>query len=267
MIPLLFLNSSLGGALLPLTIEFQDFTNAVAAADNCGEQLLKKWYTLDEKSQPSCYRLKSVKIEKENLAQIDEELNSLLLSLVEVFSKELRDSYLTTVVEQEVNNTVFMSQELSKRCIWMQNTGLQKTDGDQSLSTLEAEIQRRLNHVQDELKVRILHSFYNVKIIFFFTFSHGLQRTTSSKCRSSRSSSKINSPVFSKPHFRRKSKRSSKNTAESSKFRSARSASIVGFYTKSKKLTGTLRFLTRTAPTLASSIKSKVICLAKPLHL
>lgn len=154
-IPLLFLNSSLGEPLLPLTIEYQDFANATSAADNCGKQLLEKWYTLDEKSQPSCYRLKAIKVEREIVASIDEELHSLLLSLVEVFTKELRDSYLTTVVEQEVNNTVLMSQELSKRCIWLQNTGLQ-TKNDDSSSGLEAEMNRRLSNIQNELKVRFL---------------------------------------------------------------------------------------------------------------
>lgn len=152
-IPLLFLNSSLGEPLLPLTIEYQDFASATSAADNCGKQLLEKWYTLDEKSQPSCYRLKAIKVEREIVASIDEELHSLLLSLVEVFTKELRDSYLTTVVEQEVNNTVLMSQELSKRCIWLQNTGLQSKNDDSS-SGLEAEMNRRLSNIQNELKVR-----------------------------------------------------------------------------------------------------------------
>lgn len=153
-IPLLFLNSSLGDPLLPLTIEYQDFANAISAADNCGKLLLEKWYTLDEKSQPSCYRLTSVKVEKENIASIDEELNSLLLSLVEVFTKELRDSYLTTVVEQEVNNTVLMSQELSKRCIWVQNTGL-PAKTDENASAADAEMNRRLSNIQNDLKVNI----------------------------------------------------------------------------------------------------------------
>jgi hypothetical protein len=153
-IPLLFLNSTLGDPLLPLTIENQDFSNAISSADNCGKQLLEKWYTLDEKSQPSCYRLNSIKVEKETIASIDDELSSLLLSLVEVFSKELRDSYLTTVVEQEVNNTVLMSQELSKRCIWMQNTGL-PSKADENASAADAEMNRRLNHIQNELKVSV----------------------------------------------------------------------------------------------------------------
>jgi hypothetical protein len=138
---------------LPLTIENQDFANAISAADNCGKLLLEKWFVLDEKSQPSCFRLRSVKAEKESVTTIDEELNSLLLSLVEIFSKELRDSYLTTVVEQEINNTVLMSQELAKRCIWIQNTAIQAKIDDNS-SKLDAELSRRLSNIHNDLKVK-----------------------------------------------------------------------------------------------------------------
>lgn len=145
---------------MPLTIENQDFANAISAADNCGKLLFEKWYVHDEKSQPSCYRLKSIKVEKESIASIDEELNSLMLNLVEVFSKELRDSYLTTIVEQEINNTVLMSQELAKRCIWIQNTGIQ-TKNDENQSALDAEMNRRLNNIQNDLKV----SFYFIKLV------------------------------------------------------------------------------------------------------
>jgi hypothetical protein len=152
-IPILFLNSTLGDPLLPLTIESQDFANAISTADNCGKLLLEKWFVLDEKSQPSCYRLKSIKVERENIATIDEELNSLMLSLVEIFSKELRDSYLTTVVEQEINNTVLMSQELAKRCIWVQNTGAQSKN-EESMTPLDVEMNRRLSNIHSDLKVR-----------------------------------------------------------------------------------------------------------------
>lgn len=148
-IPILFLNSSLGDPLLPLTIENQDFSNAISSADNCGKLLLEKWYILDETSQPSCYRLKSIRVENENVTSIDEELKSLLANLVEVFTKELRDSYLTTVVEQEINHTVLMSQELSKRCIWIQNSG---TTSKNDESPLEVEMNRRLANIQNELK-------------------------------------------------------------------------------------------------------------------
>lgn len=157
LIPILFLNSTLGDPLLPLTIENQDFANAISAADNCGKLLLEKWYVLDEKSQPSCYRLKSIKVEKEDVGGIDEELNSLMINLVEVFSKELRDSYLTTVVEQEINNTVLMSQELAKRCIWIQNTGV-LAKNEENQSKLAVEMNRRLSNIQNDLKVFVFLS-------------------------------------------------------------------------------------------------------------
>lgn len=154
-IPILFLNSTLGDPLLPLTIENQDFANAISAADNCGKLLLEKWYILDEKSQPSCYRLKSIKVEKENITNIDEELNSLMLNLVEIFSKELRDSYLTTVVEQEINNTVLMSQELAKRCLWIQNPNSQGKN-EENMNPLDIEMNRRLSNIHNDLKVIFL---------------------------------------------------------------------------------------------------------------
>lgn len=71
--------------------------------------------------------------------------------LVEIFSKELRDSYLTTVVEQEINNTVLMSQELSKRCIWIQSGNLPIKINDNS-SKLDIEMHRRLTNCHNELK-------------------------------------------------------------------------------------------------------------------
>lgn len=170
-IPLLFLNSTLGDPLLPLTIENQDFINAIQAADNCGKLLLEKWYILDEKSQPSCYRLKSIKVEQENVGTINEDLNSLLLTLVEIFSQELRDSYLTTVVEQEINHTVLISQELSKRCIWIQNSGV-TLKSDDTRTQLDLEMNRRLCNIHSDLKVIIddLKQFDHIIICKCFFF-------------------------------------------------------------------------------------------------
>lgn len=71
---------------------------------------------------------------------------------MEIFSKELRDLYLTTVVEQEINNTVLISQELSKRCIWIQ-TGQLPSKTLENGTSLEIEINRRLNNINTELKV------------------------------------------------------------------------------------------------------------------
>lgn len=57
-IPILFLGSTLGNPLLPLTVESQDFGTIVASTtDEVDRDLLKKWYVLDEQTQPQCYRL------------------------------------------------------------------------------------------------------------------------------------------------------------------------------------------------------------------
>lgn len=59
-IPILFLGSSLGSALLPLTIESQDYVTVLNTITNADDkELLQKWYLLDNKAQPPCYRLKT----------------------------------------------------------------------------------------------------------------------------------------------------------------------------------------------------------------
>lgn len=78
-------------------------------------------------------------------------MNALLNTIVGVFTKELRDSYLTTVVEQEINNTVMINQELAKRCIWIQNTVQPTKITDQSTSH-EIEMNRRLVNLHNDLK-------------------------------------------------------------------------------------------------------------------
>uniref|UniRef100_A0A182NTF5 WD_REPEATS_REGION domain-containing protein n=1 Tax=Anopheles dirus TaxID=7168 RepID=A0A182NTF5_9DIPT len=123
LVPVLFLGGTLGDPLLPLTIESQDFVAALQMAErNPAERaILEKWYVLDDKSQPACYRLNATATPPMSSEESLKELSLLLQTLVDIFSKELRDSYLTTVVEQEINNTVLISQELSKRCIWIQS--------------------------------------------------------------------------------------------------------------------------------------------------
>lgn len=63
LIPLLLLGNSLGTALLPLTIESQDFVAALGSAEQAakgeGKALLEKWYALDSRALPACYRLKA----------------------------------------------------------------------------------------------------------------------------------------------------------------------------------------------------------------
>lgn len=152
--PILFLGTTLGCPLLPLTIESQDFVSAFSttAQGSDERQLLERWYILDDKAEPPCYRLKT-----KNILANDEtvaDVQQLYKSLVDIFSKELRDSYLTTVIEQEINNTVLISHELSKRCIWI-HTGVlpnKSAEVNGTGSSVASEMNRRLNHILLELK-------------------------------------------------------------------------------------------------------------------
>ncbi|XP_063237108.1 NACHT domain- and WD repeat-containing protein 1 isoform X2 [Bacillus rossius redtenbacheri] len=161
-VPVLFLSNSLGTPLLPGTIETQDFEMAVAKAEDA--QLLRKWYQLDAHAQPPCYRLQPISShipgfkesspeEKERaLREWRSEIERTLAVMVTVFPQELRDTYLTTVVEQEVHNTVFMSQELARRCLWLCRVFTPAGPAPEQPSVGEAELARRLEALQKDLR-------------------------------------------------------------------------------------------------------------------
>ncbi|XP_076260372.1 NACHT and WD repeat domain-containing protein 2 isoform X2 [Rhynchophorus ferrugineus] len=164
-IPVLFLNNSLGTQLLPITIETADFKMALDSTDNqTAQSLLRKWYALDGDAQPPCYRLKpischipgfsesSLEDREKAFEEWSHEIDKMLTVLIAVFSAELRDTYLTTVVEQEVHNTVFMSQEMAKRCIWMNRVYTPTPRTPDNPSPGDEEAHRRLNILQKDLR-------------------------------------------------------------------------------------------------------------------
>ncbi|XP_030376697.1 uncharacterized protein LOC115625696 [Scaptodrosophila lebanonensis] len=152
-IPVLFLGSTLGTPMLPLTIESQDFTSVLSAACDTEKLLLEKWYTIDNSYQPMCHRLYTQQIDPYN-GEVNGELNELLGVLLRLFSDDQLDSYMTTVVEQEINNTVLMSQELAKRCIWIQ-TSAQYSRVPENATQLEVEVLRRMTRIYSELKSQL----------------------------------------------------------------------------------------------------------------
>ncbi|CAH0550201.1 unnamed protein product [Brassicogethes aeneus] len=173
-IPVLFLNNSLGTPLLPITIESADFKMAMESAENQSAQsLLSKWYQLDSDSQPPCYRLQPISSHipgfKETSTEFREkafeewrsEIEKMLGVLITVFSQELRDTYLTTVVEQEVHNTVFMSQELAKRCIWMNRVYMPTEKTPENMTPCDAEGYRRLSVLQKDLRNQLTEKHIN----------------------------------------------------------------------------------------------------------
>uniref|UniRef100_A0A1I8N5J7 Uncharacterized protein n=1 Tax=Musca domestica TaxID=7370 RepID=A0A1I8N5J7_MUSDO len=154
-IPVLFLGSSLGVSMLPLTIESQDFTQVLTAASDDEKTLLEKWYIIDNCYQPMCHRL-NTELCKHSTGTIEAELNNLYETLLQLFSDDLKDSYMsTTVVEQEINNTVLMSQELAKRCIWIQTGPPPFSNTSETSSAYDKEVHRRINKLYGELRAHL----------------------------------------------------------------------------------------------------------------
>ncbi|XP_065167837.1 NACHT and WD repeat domain-containing protein 2 [Atheta coriaria] len=164
-IPVLFLSNSLGTPLLPISIEQSDYQMALdSVADETDQKLLSKWYQLDAAAQPPCYRLQpisshipgfketSTEDREKALEEWRSEIEKMISILIGVFSQELRDTYLTTVVEQEVHNTVFMSQELAKRCIWINRVYTPTEKTPDNMSPVEGELHRRLHTLQRDLR-------------------------------------------------------------------------------------------------------------------
>lgn len=123
------------------------------AADSDEHKLLEQWFILDEKAEPKCYRLKTQNVTTN--ADTANDLQQLYKVITEVFSTELRDSYLTTVIEQEINNMVFFNQDISKRCIWVHTGAMLNKAADDipNESSIVVEMHRRINNIQLELKV------------------------------------------------------------------------------------------------------------------
>ncbi|ODM93765.1 NACHT and WD repeat domain-containing protein 2 [Orchesella cincta] len=170
-IPVLFLSNSLGASLLPKTVEQQDFEMALKnVGDPESRKLLEKWYTLDSHSQPPCFRLKPISTHFPNIASDNESekqgainewhsvKEQILGVMLRVFTTELRDTYLTTVIEQEIHNSIFMSRETGKRTVWVNRvfTHLQAGQDAESSSPIENEKDRRLQSLHNELKSQLV---------------------------------------------------------------------------------------------------------------
>lgn len=166
-VPVLFLNMSLGTPLLPRTIETQDFEMALGKAED--KTLLNKWYTRDAHAQPPCYRLRphtcyipGLKEDCQTEGALSEwraEVERTLAVLQDVLPTDLKDTYLSTALEQEVHNTVCMSQELARRTLWLHRVYTHQPPADPAApppSTQEAELRRRLDNIHHILKGQLV---------------------------------------------------------------------------------------------------------------
>lgn len=95
-------------------------------------------------------------------------MESLLDTLLNILSADLRDAYLTTVVEQEINHTVLINNDLTKRCVWIQNLN---SDLDRQTARAAAEFERRVKRIHTDLIAQLPENQ-----IFSSTFVNNAQR-------------------------------------------------------------------------------------------
>lgn len=165
-IPILLLGKSLGSSLIPLNIANHDFHNLLNSAgdDAGGKQFLERWYKLDDKVKAPRFRFNA---DKDVATEGD--MKQLYKMFVDLLSIDLRDTYLTTVVEQEINNTIFKDSRLARKSVWIHTGALPSKSGDEDggESPFAAEENRRLTRLQSELKVRF-NKFYDHEMYFNF---------------------------------------------------------------------------------------------------
>lgn len=154
LIPILFLGSRLSASMLPITIESQDFTTILNAATEEERLLLQKFYVVDNCYQPMCHRFNIQQIVK-CCAHQNEELNKLLNVLLRLFSEDIKDSYISSVVEQEINNTILLCSEMAKRCIWIQ-TDCPPEKLPENASAHDINAHRRILKLYNELKLHLI---------------------------------------------------------------------------------------------------------------
>ncbi|KAK8749008.1 hypothetical protein OTU49_015633 [Cherax quadricarinatus] len=173
-ITLVFLNETLGSVLLPRVIGRADFEEAVSSLElDTDKELFSKWYRLDENAEPPCYTLhdistaipnikdtSSATLRQEALHDWHNEVKKMITLLRGVFSQGMKEKYLSTVMEQEIQESVLVNQESAKQCLWLcrkfthfpsHNVPAQ----GKLYVTTDPDSRKRLELLQSELKERL----------------------------------------------------------------------------------------------------------------
>ncbi|XP_045104205.1 NACHT domain- and WD repeat-containing protein 1-like isoform X3 [Portunus trituberculatus] len=172
-VTVVFLNETFGNALLPRVIEGPDFDQGISSLEvDTDRELFWKWYHWDENAQPPCYKLQPIStffpnIKDGNSAQHQEavadwsaEVKKMMTLMRTVFNQEQKEKYLSTVMEQEIKQSVFMNQESAKHCLWICRKFTHFPSHNipaqgKVYVAVEPESKKRLDILQSELKERL----------------------------------------------------------------------------------------------------------------
>ncbi|XP_076043047.1 NACHT domain- and WD repeat-containing protein 1 isoform X2 [Oratosquilla oratoria] len=172
-VTVVFLNETFGNALLPKTIEGPDFDQAISSMEHdTDRELFWKWYHWDENAQPPCYKLQpisthipnikesSASLHQEAVQEWNNEVKKMMTLMRMVFNQEQKEKYLSTVMEQEIKQSVFMNQESAKHCLWICRKFTHFPSHNipahgKIYVAVEPESKKRLDILQSELKERL----------------------------------------------------------------------------------------------------------------
>ncbi|KAF0313272.1 NACHT and WD repeat domain-containing protein 2 [Amphibalanus amphitrite] len=172
-VTIVFLNDTFGNPLLPRCIEGPDFDQAVSRIeDEKDRELLWTWYQWDENASPPCYRLAPISTQIPDIKEMTAEkradaikewrhiVKEMMNTMRKAFNQEQKEKYLTSVMEQEIKQAVFLNQQSAKRCLWLCRRFTHfpshnvPEDAKSYIST-EPESKKRLDILKSELKERL----------------------------------------------------------------------------------------------------------------
>ncbi|KAL4089774.1 hypothetical protein QTP88_024745 [Uroleucon formosanum] len=167
-VPIVFVDDSLGPPVLPHVMTKQDFDLARTKTPDASK-LIEKWYTLD--AQKNHYELRNEMMFETTFEtqEADEKLwhdekVQLQIALMKAFdSKSLRSGYVEQVLQQEVRNEIILNSELAKRSVWIINN-YDVVSGNKCKTTA-VESKKRLEQLSKQLKNELLET----NIIFYET--------------------------------------------------------------------------------------------------
>ncbi|XP_026807773.1 uncharacterized protein LOC113550245 [Rhopalosiphum maidis] len=154
-VPVVFVDDSLGPPVLPHEMTRQDFDLARTKTPDASK-LIEKWYTLD--AQKNNFELRNEMMFETTFEtqEADEKLwhdekVQLQIALMKVFdSKSLRNGYVEQVFQQEVYNEIMLNAELAKKSVWIINN--YDVVPGHKCKTTAVESKKRLEQLSKQLK-------------------------------------------------------------------------------------------------------------------
>ncbi|XP_026480050.1 uncharacterized protein LOC113386485 [Ctenocephalides felis] len=144
LVPILLLNSTFGQQLVPFTIEIADFEEALSKLENDkSKELMSKLYQKVTKDKETKYELQNLKS-----SDPPSDVQDFIKDLSAVWPQDKVLKYLTTALEDLLNEVMKNHEDLLKNMIWLNRMSTAPFNAD-------AEVQKKLMGIVQELKKQV----------------------------------------------------------------------------------------------------------------